>query len=464
MSEHGDRAAIRRLERDYGVMVRMPTTQYVTAADNARIAYQVVGSGPSDIVLLPTVGCVDLMWDEPSFAYALDRLSHMGRLICLDYRGSGASDNITPGTTPTAESWMEDIRAVLNAVGSQQATLIINVPVGFMALLFAATYPEQTRGLVLINTSACWLRDEDYSFGGTPDDLTSLITLAEERWGKGAFADIYAPSRIGDESFRLWAGRYERLSWSPGMVAPIMRWFRTFDMRPILPAIRVPTLVLHRKDNQMSPLAAGQYLAEHIADAQLRVFPGTDSWFFTQDVDGLLDEVEEFITGARPVAVHDRVLATVLFTDVVGSTEHASRLGDAKWTRLLDEHDAVVRRELERHRGQRVNPTGDGILATFDGPARAIRCAKAIAESVKGLGLEIRAGLHTGEIELRGDDIGGIAVHIGQRVSTLAQPTEVLVSSTVKDLVIGSGIEFSDRGEYELKGVPGPWRLFAVKG
>jgi class 3 adenylate cyclase len=359
---------------------------------------------------------------------------------------------------------MEDIRAVLEAIGSEQATLIVNVPSGFMALLFAATYPEQTRGLVLINSSACWLKDEDYPFGGTEEDLASLIALQEGRWGKGAIADLYAPSRMGDIGFRQWAGRYERLSWSPSMVAPIMRWFRTFDMRPILPAIRVPTLVLHRKDNQLSPVAAGQYLAEHITDAQLKVFPGTDTWFFTQDVDDLLDEIEEFITGGRPVAVHDRVLATVLFTDIVGSTEHASRLGDAKWTRLLDEHDALVGRELERHRGERVNPTGDGILATFDGPARAIRCAQAISRAVPRLGLEIRAGLHTGEIELRGNDIGGIAVHIGQRVSALARPSEVMVSSTVKDLVIGSGIEFTERGEHELKGLPGSWKLFSVLG
>jgi class 3 adenylate cyclase len=445
-------------------VARFPETEYVLAADDARIAYQVLGSGPTDIVLLPTAGCIDLMWDEPSFAYALNRLAGVGRLICLDYRGSGASDNIPAGATPTAESWMEDIRAVLAAIGSEQATLIVNVPSGFMALLFAATYPDQTRGLVLINSSACWLKDEDYRFGGTEEDLASLIALAQQRWGKGAFADIYAPSRIGDVGFRQWSARNERLSWSPSMVGPIMRWFRTFDMRPILPAIRVPTLVLHRQDNQVSRLAAGQYLADHIANARLKVLSGTDTWFFTQDVDDMLDEVEEFITGARPVVVHDRVLATVLFTDIVGSTEHASRLGDAKWTRLLDEHDTVVGRELERFRGERVNPTGDGILATFDGPARAIRCAQAISEAVQGLGLKIRAGLHTGEIELRENDIGGIAVHIGQRVSALARPGETLVSSTVRDLVIGSGIEFAERGACDLKGVPGSWRLFSVVG
>jgi class 3 adenylate cyclase len=441
-----------------------PETRYVTAAGDVRIAYQVIGDGPTDIVLLPTVGCIDLMWDEPSFVYALNRLARIGRLICLDYRGSGASDNIPFGAEPTAELWMEDIGAVMDEVGSERATVIVNVPSGFMALLFAAMYPDRTRALILINSSACWLKDADYPFGGTPADLDAFVALVHQTWGKGAFADIYAPSRVADLGFRRWAGRYERLSWSPSMVPAIVRWFRNFDMRPILPAIRVPTLVLHREANRVSPLDAGRYLAEHIAGAKLKVLPGADTWFFTERADVLLDEIEEFITGVRPASVHDRVLATVLFTDVVGSTDHASRLGDATWTGLLDEHDVLIRQELERHRGRRVHPTGDGILATFDGPARAIRCAQAICEAVRSLGIEVRAGLHTGEVELRGEDIGGIAVHIGQRVSALAKPSEVLVSSTVKDLVTGSGIEFQDRGEHQLKGVRGPWRLYAVGG
>jgi class 3 adenylate cyclase len=295
-----------------------------------------------------------------------------------------------------------------------------------------------------------------------PEAAENFVQWTEQGWGTGANVAAWATSRAGDDAFCRWLGRYERGVMSPGTYGVLQRYYISLDLRSVPPTIRVPTLVLHREDDRMVRLDHGRYLAEHIPDARLVVVPGTDYWFFTQGVDGIVDHIEEFITGAPPVRETDRALATVLFTDIVGSTEHATRLGDKRWTDLLNHHDELVSRELERHRGRKVNPTGDGILATFDGPARAVRCAQAICSAVRPFGIEVRAGLHTGEVELRGEDIGGIAVHIGQRVSALAGPGEVLVSRTVTDLVAGSGIEFEERGEHELKGVPGRWPIYAA--
>jgi class 3 adenylate cyclase len=290
-----------------------------------------------------------------------------------------------------------------------------------------------------------------------------LLQWTEQGWGTGTNVSVWAPSRAGDDTFGRWLGRFERGAVSPATIRALSRWVLNLDLRSVLPSIRVPTLVLHREADLLLPLDHGRYLADHIPDARLVVLPGSDFLFFTEGADEIVDHIEEFITGVRPVREPDRALATVLFTDIVGSTEHATRLGDKKWTDLLNRHDDLVSRELERHRGRKVNPTGDGILATFDGPARAVRCAQAICEAVRPLGIEVRAGLHTGEVELRGEDIGGIAVHIGQRVSALAGPGEVLVSRTVTDLVAGSGLLFEERGEQELKGVPGKWSVYAVK-
>ena len=440
----------------------MPETRYAKNADGLSIACQTLGEGPTDIVVLPTFTCVDLMWEEPSLAHILRRLARIGRVISFDFSGMGASDPVPLGALPTPEAWMEDARAVLDAVGSTTANLVCHGGAGFLGMPFAATYGERTHTLTLIQASARTFRGEDYPYGTPPDLFERFIDRGAHGWGTGANVAAAAPSKAGDDTFRRWLGRYERGSWSPATYLAVMRWGSKLDLRSVLPAIRVPTLVLHREDDQMVPLDHGRYLADHIPGARLVVVPGTDFMFFTQGADEIVDHIEEYITGAPPVREPDRALATVLFTDIVGSTDHASRLGDKNWTDLLNRHDELVSRELERHRGRKVNPTGDGILATFDGPARAVRCAQAICQAVRNLGIEVRAGLHTGEVELRGEDIGGIAVHIGQRVSAMAGPGEIVVSSTVVDLVAGSGLEFEDRGEHELKGVSGRWTIFAV--
>ncbi len=441
----------------------MPETRYAKNADGLSIAYQTLGDGPTDIVVLPIFPCVDLMWEEPSLAHVLRRVARIGRVICFDLTGCGASDPVPLGALPTPEAWMQDARAVLDAVGSTTANLVCHGEAGFLGMLFAATYGERTNTLTLIQSFARTLRAEDYPCGVPPDVLERVIERTAQVWGTGAAIAFLAPSKAGDDAFRRWVGRYERGSRSPAMNVAVMRWITKLDVRSILPAIRVPTLVLHREDDPVVPLGYGRYLADHIPGARLVVLPGRDHMFFTQGADEIVDHIEEFITGAPPVREPDRALATVLFTDIVGSTDHASRLGDKNWTDLLNRHDELVSRELERHRGRKVNPTGDGILATFDGPARAVRCAQAICHAVRNLGIEVRAGLHTGEVELRGEDIGGIAVHIGQRVSAMAGPGEIVVSSTVVDLVAGSGLEFDDRGEHELKGVPRRWRVYVVR-
>jgi class 3 adenylate cyclase len=330
-------------------------------------------------------------------------------------------------------------------------------------MFFAATYPERTDALVLVNTAARALRADDYPLGSRAEQVWKNLDAAKPRWGSGVFGTLAARSRADDDSFRRWHGRYERMTMSPTSWRALVEWTVLLDVREVLPAIRVPTLVLHSEGNAALPPDLARYVADNIPGARLVVLPGADLTLYGETSDAFLDHVEEFVTGVRPERDPDRVLATVLFTDVVGSTEHAARLGDRRWTTVLKEHDVIVSRELDRHRGRKVNPTGDGVLATFDGPARAVRCAQEICAAVRSLGIEVRAGLHTGEVELREDDIGGIAVHIGQRVSAIARPSEVLVSRTVTDLVAGSGLEFDERGEYELKGVPGRWSLFAVK-
>ncbi|MHB8662832.1 MAG: adenylate/guanylate cyclase domain-containing protein [Acidimicrobiales bacterium] len=445
-------------------MVEVPETRYVKTEDGLAVAYQVIGDGPRDIVLIPFVPCIDVMWEEPSYAHVLQRLARIGRLIMFDWRGFGASDPVPLGALPTAENWTDDARVVLDAVGSTAASIVCHAPMGFMGMLFGATYPERTSALILIDPYAKTMVADGYPLGSTPEEMEafSQVTI-DQAWGTAASTPLFAPSRALDERFVRWLARYERGAASPAVIAAIARWNFRLDMRPVLPTIRVPTLVLLHQGEPWEPQAAlGRYVADNIPGAQTRSLSGSDFLFFSEGADELVDHIEEFITGVPPDREADRSLATVLFTDVVSSTEHASRLGDRRWTDLLDRHDALVSRELERHRGRKVNPTGDGLLATFDGPARAVRCAQAICGGVRELGIEVRAGLHTGEVELRGADIGGIAVHIGQRVSALAGPGEVLVSRTVTDLVAGSGIGFDDRGEYELKGVPGKWRLFAV--
>lgn len=360
------------------------------------------------------------------------------------------------------ETWMEDLGVVLDAVGSTSAHVICHGVAGFMGMIFAATYPERTTTLILLGPSARVPADDDYAIGLPPEQVNAFAATSPQLWGTGALAGLWAPSRRGDEAFRLWSARFERGSTSPATYGALLRWSNSLDMRAVLPSIRVPTLVLHAAGDRLIPASHGAYVAEHVLHGRSVLISSSDRWLFTDGAEDTFDEIEEFITGTRPVREPDRALATVLFTDIVASTDNAVRLGDKRWTQILDDHDSIVTQELDRHRGRKVNPTGDGMLATFDGPARGVRCAQAICEQVGPLGIAVRAGLHTGEVELRGDDIGGIAVHIGQRVSSLAGPGEVLVSRTVRDLVTGSGLEFSDRGEQHLKGVPGTWTVYAL--
>ena len=435
-----------------------PDTRYARSG-GAYIAYRIVGSGPVDLVLLQGgFSHVELQLEEPSFARFLGRLASFSRLIVLDVRGTGLSDRTMH--LPTLEEQVDDVLAVLDAAGCERAALFGLGQGGVLASLFAAAHPDRATALVLFGTCARLIRAEGYPWGRAPEEFARLLRFTEEGWGHGVALPVLAPSMAGDESFQRWFAKLERLGASPGNMLALLQLHRDVDIRHVLPAIRVPTLVLHRSGDTYREVGHGRYLAAHIPGARYVELPGRDHLPYVGDQAAVLDEVEEFLTGVRRGPEPDRVLVTVLFTDIVGSTERAVQAGDYRWRHLLDRHNVLVRRELDHFRGREVDTAGDGFLATFDGPARAVRCARRIADTVPGLGLELRSGLHTGEIELAGDRIRGIAVHIGARVAALAGPREVLVSSTVKDLVAGSGIEFEDRGEHTLKGVPGTWQIF----
>ena len=439
-----------------------PETRYARSKDGS-VAYQVVGDGPLDLVFIPTwASNVEVMWEEPTIARFLRRLATFSRLLCFDKRGSGVSDPMPLALLPTLEQWTDDVRTVMDAAGSKRAALLGYSEGGKMAMLFAATYPERTSALVLVNTSARLLRDVEYPWGLPADRVARYLQRTEELWGTGGLLDIHEPSVAHGELSRRWRARYERLAMGPRAMTTMFAAHLERDLRAVLPSIRVPTLVLHRVGDSRIRVGHGRYLAEHIPGAKYVEVPGDYHAFSV--VETMLGEIEEFLTGVRPVPEIDRVLATVLFTDMVTSTVRSAQVGDRRWKDLLDQHDTLIRRELERHRGRLVKNTGDGILATFDGPARAIRCAQAIAANVKALGIEVRAGLHTGEVELRGEDVTGMGVNIAARVMDTAGPGEVVASSTVKDLVAGSGLRFVDRGTQDLRGVPGEWRLFAVEG
>jgi class 3 adenylate cyclase len=443
--------------------MQYPQTRYAKGKEGA-VAYQVLGDGPLDLVFIPGwITNVEVIWEEPSLARFLHRLTRFSRLLCFDKRGSGVSDSVSLSSLPTLEQWMDDVRTVMDAAGSRHAALLGARDGGHMAMLFAATYPERTSALILLNTCARLLRDVDYPWGLPANVVPRYLQRIEEEWGTGSFLEIAAPSVAHDEEVRRRQARYQRLAMGPRAGAAMHAAWLERDLRGVLPFIRVPTLVMHRVGNREIRVGHGRYLAEHIPGAKYVELPGDDQLIFVGNTDAILGEVEEFLTGVRPVPDIDRILTTVLFTDIVGSTERAAALGDRAWRELLDAHHEAARRELKRHRGAEVEFAGDGLFATFDGPARAIRCALAIAEAVRTLGLEIRAGLHTGEVELAGTNMRGIAVHIGARVAAEAGPGEVLVSSMVKDLAAGSEIRFADRGLHVLKGAPGEWRLFSAE-
>ena len=436
-----------------------PDTRYAKSGD-LNIAYQVVGDGPFDLVYVPGwISNIELMWEEPAHAHLLGRLAGFSRLILFDKRGTGLSDPVSLDRLPTLEQRMDDLRAVMDAAGSERAALFGSSEGGLMSVLFAATHPERTRALIALAIYAKRLWSPEYSWAPTPEAREQEIESIERTWGDEMDISSLAPS--ADEAFKRRAVTYLRRSASPGAAVALLRMNSQIDVRDVLPTIQVPTLVLQRVGDRDVNVEEGRWIAQQIPGAKYVELPGDEHLIWAGDVDAVVDEVEEFLTGARPVHDPDRVLATVLFTDIVGSTERATELGDRKWSSVLEQHNALVRRELERFRGREVDTAGDGFLATFDGPARAIRCACAVRDAVRSLELEIRAGLHTGECELMGDKVGGIAVHTGARVAAAAGPSEVLVSSTVRDLVAGSGIRFEDRGEHELKGV-GAWRLYSV--
>lgn len=440
-------------------MVEVSETRYAMSG-GFHIAYRVVGDAPVDIVLIANwLGHVEAAWEGRELAQFLERLGSFGRLITFDKRGIGLSDPLPMDALPTLEEWMDDVRAVMEAEHVDHAAMVGIGSGGAMAMMFAATHPERVSALVLVNAYARLARDVDYLFGLPPHVRERLLS---QRLIDVAGSGALTGEREGDASFLRWWTRFLRLSASPGTEDVMRRWMFAVDVRSVLPAIDVPTMVLHRRENRWVVSEHGRYLAEKIKGARYVELPGGEDLFFLGDTAPLLGEIEEFLTGMRSRPEPDRVLSTVLFSDIVGSTVRASSLGDRRWRELLDSHDAAVRRQLERFQGRAVDFAGDGVLATFDGPARAIRSACAIREEARNLDLDVRCGLHTGEIELRGDDVAGIAVHIGHRVSELARPGEVLVSSTVKDLVAGSGIQFSDRGAKTLKGVPGRWRVYAV--
>lgn len=447
-------------------MAERPETQYARTADGAHIAYQVVGEGPVDVVFCNEGFLhLELVWEMPRYARVLERMATFGRLVLFEPRGSGLSDPLGRDERLSLEAQAGDLLAVLDAVGAEQPAVIANSVAGLLAIYFVATHPNRASFLVLDGCYARFARAPDYPWGVPTDVLEQQVSHYDAGPQTGEWALRFtAPSAMRDDpEFVAQWQRQSRSLYGPAAQKAIADLAVFTDLRPLLPAIHVPTLVLCREGDRFVGPPHARYLAEHIADAKLVVLPGDDNLIYVGNSDADLDEIEEFLTGAVHAPRSNRVLATVLFTDIVGSTEHLASLGDRKWHDLIDTHDRAIRRQLERFQGREVGTRGDGFVATFDGPGRAIECGCAMRDAVRALGLEIRVGLHTGEIELREDgDIAGVAVHIAARIEQQAEASEVLVSSTIKDLVVGSGIDFNDRGDHALKGVPGTWRLFTV--
>jgi class 3 adenylate cyclase/pimeloyl-ACP methyl ester carboxylesterase len=432
-------------------------TRYAMNGD-LRVAYRASREGPRDIVFVPNwFTCCELLPELPSLQGWVEAMTSLGRLIFFDQPGTGASDPVTPAALPTLEQWADSITAVLDDLGSREAVLLASPGALATAALFAATHPSRTTALVALEGLADPMVERTDGL-----DSEEWQAAAVAMWGTGEIQHVLNPDMPWNEEIRATWAREERLAASPGTVALLAPLVTELNARAVLPTVRVPTLVVQHADDMFILPEWGKYVANHISGAKYVELSGRNYYHFVEPWRASFQEIHEFLTGHQAEVADDRVLATVLFTDIVDSTRRAAEIGDRDWHALLDAHDAVVRAQLARFRGREVNTAGDGFLAMFDGPQRAIRCAMAIRDAVQALGIEVRAGLHTGECEVRGDDIGGIGVHIGARVSALAGPNEVLVSSTLRDLVIGSGLEFEDRGSYELKGVPGEWRLLAV--
>jgi class 3 adenylate cyclase len=439
-----------------------PETKYAWLGGD-RIAYQGLGQGPPDLVMTRGgYGHLDMVWEDPGFTLFLRSLASFSRLILLDRRGMGASDPLPQDPLPPWESYAEELVAVLDAVGSERAAILAEMDGGPLALFFAGTRPDRTSALILANTAAKFVAADDYPIGIPPEVGEALLTQFDQGWGTDALLAGLLPSRVGDERFRRWFAKTQRAMASPRAAQPLLRTMLAVDIRTVLPLIQAPTLVLHRRDLPFLSIENARYLVEHIPDAKLVELPGADAPLMWEEPQLSLDLIEEFLVGVRRAAEPTRVLATVLFTDIVDSTRLASRLGDRRWRELLNTHDDVARQLVEEFNGRIVHTTGDGILATFDGPGRGIGCAAALRDQLLGIGLHIRAGLHTGEVELRGDDVGGIAVHIAARVMAAAGSGEIFTSRTVRDLIVGSDVSLEDRGTRPLKGVEGTWELFAM--
>lgn len=437
-------------------------TQYTRSGD-VHIAYQVHGSGPLDIVYVPGwVSHVELAWEEPTLGEFLSRLASFARLITFDKRGTGLSDRVPDDQLPTHEERMDDIRAVMDAVGSKRAAFFGFSEGGNLCVLFAATYPERTSALVLFGTFAKRIWSPDYPWAPTPEQREREYEHVEREWGNMMDLSHYIPSKIGDTAFAERLATYMRRSASPGAAVALLKMNTQLDVTDVLPSVHVPTLVMHRTGDLDVNVEEGRWLAARIPGARFVEFPGEDHIPWVGDQDSILDETQQFLTGMRPQSRATRVLATILFTDIVDSTGRAHELGDEAWKSLLTEHDRLCDQSIEKFRGRLIKHTGDGVHATFDGPGRAISCARRIVDGARELNIDIRAGLHTGECELRGEETEGVAVHLAARVAALAKPGEVLVSRTVRDLVAGSGLEFTDRGTHKMQGFPDEWQVFSV--
>lgn len=437
-------------------------TRYARSGDT-HIAYQVVGQGPIDIVYVPGwVSHVELCWEEPTYARFLNQLSSFSRLIMFDKRGTGLSDRVRDDQLPTLEERMDDLNVVMDAAESESAAIFGFSEGGSLSALFAATYPERASSLVMFGTFAKRIWSQDYPWAPTPEERKKEYEFIEREWGNLIDLEHYVPSMVSNEGFTRRLATYFRRSASPGAAVTLLKMNTQIDITNVLPTIHVPTLVIHRTGDRDVKVEEGRWLADRIPGARFKEIQGIDHLPWVGDQDSIIGEVQEFLTGARPASEESRVLATIMFTDIVESTQRAIKVGDQDWTTLLDDHDRICKDSIDRFRGRLVKKTGDGVLATFDGPGRGISCAKEILDRVRALGLEIRCGLHTGECEIRGEDTAGVAVHLAARVSALAGPGELLVSRTVRDLVAGSGVEFEDRGIHELRGFPEEWQLFAV--
>ncbi len=448
-------------------MEERPVTKYVTAPDGVSLAYQVIGGGPPDLVFFPGLALpIDLLWEDTGFAHFARRLSRFSRTVWLEGRGIGASGG------DFAESAVDEnddgqhsygLTSVLDAIGCEEVVLVAHGSAGPVAIQYVAAHPERVATLVLVDSHAYYMREDDYPWGMPRSAIDRHVAAVREAWGSGAALDALAPSKANDERFRAWDSRSQRLGASPEGIAAAVRARFLRDVRDLLPTLQLPTLVIHREEDRFIRAGAGRYLAEHIAGAKYVEMPGDDHLFFVGDVDALVDEIEEFLTGTHQAPEGDVVTSTILFTDIVSSTEQSARMGHRKWTNLTDDHDAMVRATLGRYRGREVKTTGDGFLATFDSTTRAVHAAREIVTGARTLGLEVRAGVHNGEIEVRPNDVVGLAVAISKRICDLAGPGEVLVSEAVKLHLVGADIAVAEHGTYVLKGVPDEWRLFAVE-